>query len=73
MEDPKARITTSLSKAEMERRWKAVREIMKERQVDFLVMRNDEEFLGGYVRWISDFPPASSYRPHRRFSPMTTR
>jgi Xaa-Pro aminopeptidase len=61
MEDPKARLTMSLSKAEMERRWKAVREIMKERRVDFLVMRNDEEFLGGYVRWISDFPPASSY------------
>jgi Xaa-Pro aminopeptidase len=54
-------MTTSLSDAEMERRWKAVREVMRERQVDFLVMRNDEEFLGGYVRWISDFPPASSY------------
>jgi Xaa-Pro aminopeptidase len=60
-EDPKARMTTSLSKAEMERRWKAVREVMRERQVDFLLMRNDEEFLGGYVRWFSDFPPASSY------------
>ena len=61
MEDPKARMTTNLSNAEMERRWKAVREVMRERQVDFLIMRNDEEFLGGYVRWFSDFPPASSY------------
>jgi Xaa-Pro aminopeptidase len=61
MEDPKARMTMSLSQGEMERRWKAVREVMRERQVDFLVMRNDEEFLGGYVRWFTDFPPASSY------------
>lgn len=61
MEDPKARMTTSISNAEMERRWEAVREVMKERQIDFLIARNDEEFLGGYVRWFSDFPPASSY------------
>lgn len=61
MEDPRERMTTSLSDAEMERRWKAVREVMEERQVDFLIARNDEEFLGGYVRWFTDFPPASSY------------
>ena len=24
-------------------------------------MRNDEEFLGGYVRWFSDFPARESY------------
>ena len=61
MEDPHARMTMNLSQAEMERRWKAVREVMRERHVDFLIVRNDEEFLGGYVRWFSDFPPASSY------------
>ena len=61
MEDPKARMTTSVSKAEMERRWKAAREVMKERHIDFLVMRNDEEFLGGYVRWFSDIPANYSY------------
>jgi Xaa-Pro aminopeptidase len=61
MEDPKARMTTNVSQAELERRWKAARAVMKERKVDFLLMRNDEEFLGGYGRWFSDFPPASSY------------
>jgi Xaa-Pro aminopeptidase len=61
MEDPKTRMTMNVSHAELDRRWKAAREVMKERQVDFLLMRNDEEFLGGYVRWFSDFPPASSY------------
>ena len=61
MEDPKARMTTSVSKAELERRWKAAREVMKKQKIDFLIMRNDEEFLGGYVRWFCDIPANYSY------------
>lgn len=61
MEDPQARMTQNISAAELARRWQAAREVMRERQVDFLLMRNDEEFLGGYARWFTDFPPASSY------------
>jgi Xaa-Pro aminopeptidase len=60
-ENQQERLTQSVSTAELERRWKAVREVMRDRRIDFLVMRNDEEFLGGYVRWFTDFPPASSY------------
>ncbi|RJR45271.1 MAG: aminopeptidase P family protein [Desulfobacteraceae bacterium] len=61
MEDPKERISPSVSTAELERRWKASREVMREDKIDYLVMRNDEEFLGGYVRWFSDFPARHSY------------
>jgi len=61
MEDPRERMTTSVSKAELERRWKAARQIMKEHKIDFLIMRNDEEYLGGYVRWFSDIPANHSY------------
>jgi Xaa-Pro aminopeptidase len=61
MEDPKERLTTSISTAELERRWKAVREMMHKNKIDFLVMRQDEEFLGGYVRWFSDFAARHSY------------
>ncbi len=61
MEDPRERMTTSVSKAELERRWSAARKVMKEKKIDFLVMRNDEEFLGGYVRWFSDIPANHSY------------
>ena len=61
MEDPKERMTTSVSRAELERRWKITREFMKERKIDFLIMRNDEEFLGGYVRWFCDIPANHSY------------
>ena len=61
MEDPKERLTTCISTTELERRWKAAREVMRENKLDFLIMRQDEEFLGGYVRWFSDFPARHSF------------
>jgi len=61
MDDPRERLTTAISTAELERRWALAREIMRERKIDYLLMRNDEEFLGGYVRWFSDFAARHSY------------
>jgi Xaa-Pro aminopeptidase len=50
MEDPKDRLVTSISIQELERRWKAV-----------LVLRGDEEYFGGYVKWFTDVPARHSY------------
>ena len=61
MEDPKERLVASISTAELERRWKATREMMKKNKVDFLIVRNDEEFLGGNVKWFTDLPARHSY------------
>ena len=61
MEDLKERLTTCISTTELERRWKAAREMMREKKIDFLLMRQDEEFLGGYVKWFSDFSARHSY------------
>jgi Xaa-Pro aminopeptidase len=61
MENPKDRLVTSVSNAELERRWKAAREMMRDRKVDFLVMRQDEEYYGGYVRWFSAVVPRHGY------------
>lgn len=61
MDDPRERLTAGVSDAELQRRWNAAREVMRENKIDFLLMRNDEEFLGGYVRWFSDFPANHSY------------
>lgn len=61
MFDPKERITYSISTAELERRWALAREVMRERKIDYLLMRGDEEFLGGYVRWFTDLPARHSY------------
>lgn len=61
MEDPRDRLTTSISTAELERRWGAARDMMRANGLDFLLMRQDEEFLGGYVKWFSDFSARHSY------------
>lgn len=61
MQDPKEKLGVSISSAELERRWKAVREMMRADKIDYLIMRNDEEFLGGYVKWFTDIPARHSY------------
>ena len=61
MEDPRDRLTTCISTAELERRWDAVRRMMRANGLDVLLMRQDEEFLGGYVKWFSDFSARHSY------------
>jgi Xaa-Pro aminopeptidase len=34
---------------------------MKEEKIDFLVMQNDNEWLGGYVKWFTDIPARNGY------------
>jgi Xaa-Pro aminopeptidase len=55
MGDPKERLSTSVSDAELERRWTAVRAGMRERGIDYLVMQNSEEYMGGMLRWFTDY------------------
>ena len=64
MDDPRERLTTGVSDAELERRWQAAREVMRRRKLDYLLMRNDEEFLGGYIRWFSDVPAPAQLSGH---------
>lgn len=61
MDDPKQILTESISTRELERRWKEVRAKMKEEGIDFLVMQNDNEWLGGYVKWFTDIPARNGY------------
>ena len=61
MEDPKAILTQTISTQELERRWKAVREKMMEVKIDVLVIQNDNEWLGGYVKWFTDIPARNGY------------
>ena len=55
MEDSRQRLTRCVSTAELERRWKATREMMREKKIDYLMIQNSEEFLGGSLRWFTDF------------------
>jgi Xaa-Pro aminopeptidase len=59
--DPKQILTTSISTQELERRWKAARKMMREEKIDYLVMQNDNEWLGGYVKWFIDIPARNGY------------
>jgi Xaa-Pro aminopeptidase len=61
MDDPKQILTQAISTVELERRWGEVRKRMKEEKIDVLVMQNDNEWLGGYVKWFTDIPARNGY------------
>lgn len=50
------RLNTPISTTELERRWAAVREAMSAEGIDVLLVQNNSESVGGYVRWLIDLP-----------------
>ena len=60
-EAQKETLTTSVSDAELQRRWKAVRARMEAEKIDVLVTQNRDQHLGGYVQWFTDIPARNSY------------
>jgi len=50
-----------ISKKELERRWRAVREAMAKEGLDCLIMQSRNRYLGGYVRYFTDIPAQHSY------------
>jgi len=50
------RVNTPISTSELERRWAAVREVMRAEHIDALLIQNNSESVGGYVRWFTDMP-----------------
>jgi len=69
MFDQRETITESISTGELERRWKAVRERMKEEAIDVLLMQNNNEWTGGYVKWFTDIP-AKNASPYTVIFPI---
>lgn len=61
MIDPASRILTRISEAELNRRWNAVRQAMKQRGIDAVLMQNTNDWLGGYVKWFTDLPANNGY------------
>ena len=55
------RVHHPIATAELERRWKAIRAAMEERQIDVLVMQNNNDFMGGYVKYFTDVPATHGY------------
>ena len=61
MAEPTERVNTPISTAELERRWKAVRAAMERDGVDVLVMQNNNDHMGGYVKYFTDIPAGNGY------------
>src|SRR5208282_3923691 len=61
MTDPSERINAPISTSELERRWAAVRKAMDEQRIDVLLMQNNNDFMGGYVKYFTDVPATNGY------------
>jgi Xaa-Pro aminopeptidase len=55
------RLNTPISTAELERRWKAVRAAMERDKIDVLLMQNNNDHMGGFVRYFTDMPATNGY------------
>jgi len=61
MADEQERLNAPISTKELERRWSAVRKAMEDRGIDVLVMQNNNDFMGGYVKYFTDLPATNGY------------
>lgn len=50
------RRTARISIRELERRWKLVRDHLRLKEIDALIVQNARDFTGGYVKWFTDIP-----------------
>lgn len=55
------RVLARLARSELERRWTLVRQELKARDIEALVVLSSEDFLGGYLRWLTDRPAYTAY------------
>src|ERR1043166_6512420 len=55
------RLQTPISTAELERRWAAVRAAMEREKIDVLLMQNNNDHMGGYVKYFTDMPATNGY------------
>lgn len=50
------RIRRPISDAELNRRWSLVKKLLKDKNLDSIIVQNTNMHLGGYVRWFTDIP-----------------
>ncbi len=55
------RLLNPISDAELQRRWAALREAMAQRAVSALVVQSNNDWLGGYAKWLTDHPATNGY------------
>ncbi len=55
------RLNAPISTTELERRWAAVRAAMEGDGIDVLLMQNNNDHMGGYVKYFTDLPATNGY------------
>ena len=55
------RLIEAVSDAELNRRWAAAEQFMREERVDALVVQNSNDWMGGYIRWFTGVPANNGY------------
>ena len=58
---PSERLNSPISTPELERRWHAVRTAMESARIDVLICQANNDFMGGYVKWLTDLPATQGY------------
>jgi Xaa-Pro aminopeptidase len=61
MEALSERLQTPISTAELERRWAAVRAVMERDKIDVLLIQNNNDHMGGGVKYFTDLPATNGY------------
>ena len=61
MEQLSERLQTPISTAELERRWAAVRAAMERDKIDVLLIQNNNDHMGGDVKYFTDLPATNGY------------
>ena len=55
------RLQTPISTAELQRRWGLIRQAMEREKIDVLLMQNNNDHMGGAVKWFTDMPACNGY------------
>jgi Xaa-Pro aminopeptidase len=55
------RLLNPISDAALDRRWIAVREAMADQGVNALIVQSNNDWLGGYAKWLTDHPATNGY------------
>ncbi len=55
------RVNHPLPTRELERRWALIRKAMEDRGVDVLLAQANNDFMGGYVKYLTDLPATNGY------------
>ena len=55
------RLLDPISTGELERRWAAMRQTMAANGVGAVVVQSNNDWLGGYVKWLTDHPAVNGY------------